>query len=152
MDQTDLKILEILQLDGRISMKELGLRVALTSPAVAERVKKMEDAGIITGYKATVNERLLGKNVKAIINVGLKVSNHKAFMKLASEENSIIECHHLTGDDCMNVKVLIENTLALERLLDRIQQIGSTKTTIILSTPLENKPILPTVDKEKYKF
>lgn len=152
MDLTDVKILEILQLDGRISMKELGQRVALTSPAVAERVKKMEESGLIKGYKAIIDERKLGKHVKAIINVGLKVSNHKAFLKLASEENAIVECHHLTGEDCMNVKILIEDTLSLERLLDRIQQVGSTKTTIILSTPLENKPILPIVEKGRVKF
>ena len=143
MDNTDHKILEILQHDGRISMKELGKQVSLTSPAVAERVKKMEDSGIITGYSAIVNPKKLNKLVRAIINVGLKVSNHKSFIKLASEEKAIIECHHLTGDDCMQIKVIVEDTAELESLLDRIQEIGSTKTTIILSSPLENKPILP---------
>lgn len=143
MDNTDYKILEILQDDGRISMKELGSKVALTSPAVAERVKKMEDSGIITGYSAIVNPKRLNKLVRAIINVGLKVSYHKSFIKLANEEKAIIECHHLTGDDCMQIKVIVEDTAELEALLDRIQEIGSTKTTIILSSPIENKPILP---------
>lgn len=143
MDNTDHKILDILQHDGRISMKELGKQVSLTSPAVAERVKKMEDSGIITGYSAIVNPKKLNKLVRAIINVGLKVSYHKNFIKLASEEKAIIECHHLTGDDCMQIKVIVEDTAELEGLLDRIQEIGSTKTTIILSSPLENKPILP---------
>lgn len=143
MDQTDIKILEILQLEGRISMKELGKKVSLTSPAVAERVKKLEECGIIKGYSAIVDPKRLGMHVKAIINVGLKVSNHKAFLKLATEEVSIVECHHLTGEDCMNIKVNVENTNELELLLNRIQQVGSTKTTIILSSPLENKPVLP---------
>ncbi|MCT4631160.1 MAG: Lrp/AsnC family transcriptional regulator [Firmicutes bacterium] len=143
MDSTDRKILEILQRDARISMKDLGKEVALTSPAVTERVKKLEDSGIITGYKAIVNPKKLKKHIRALINVGLKVTNHKAFLQLASEENTIIECHHLTGDDCMQIKVIVEDTEELERLLDKIQAIGSTKTTIILSSPLENKPILP---------
>lgn len=143
MDNTDRKILELLQSDGRISMKELGKKVSLTSPAVTERVKKLEESGIIIGYTAIVNPKRLNKYIRAIINVGLKVSNHKSFIKLASEENAIIECHHLTGDDCMQIKVIVENTEELEKLLDKIQAIGSTKTTIILSSPLENKPILP---------
>ncbi len=79
MDITDAKILEILQEDGRISMKELGKRVALTSPAVSERVKRLEENGVITGYKAIVNPILLGLNVSVIIHVGLNVSAHKAF-------------------------------------------------------------------------
>jgi len=143
MDNTDHKILEILQHDGRVSMKDLGKQVSLTSPAVAERVKKLEDSGIIMGYSAIVNPKKLNKLVRAIINVGLKVSYHKNFIKLASEEKAIIECHHLTGDDCMQIKVIVEDTAELEELLNRIQEIGSTKTTIILSSPLENKPILP---------
>lgn len=143
MDSTDIKILEILQQNGRISMKELGKMVALSPPAVSERVKRLEDNGIIKGYIAVVDPKKLGKRIYAIINVAMKVSNHKAFLKLASEENAIVECHHLTGEDCMTIKVLVDDTTELEKLLDRIQQVGNTKTTIILSSPLEFKPILP---------
>ena len=143
MDNTDYKILEILQYDGRISMKELGKKVSLTSPAVAERVKKMEDNGIIVGYTAIINPKKLNKLVRAIINVGLKVSNHKGFIKLAKEEKAIIECHHLTGEDCMQIKVIVEDTEELEILSVRIEDIVSTKTNIILSSALENKPFLP---------
>jgi len=143
MDQTDYRILEELQKNGRISMKDLGKKVSLTSPAVTERVKKLEDSGIISGYTAIINHKKLNKHVEAIINVGLKVHDHKKFIDLATFEPSIIECYHLTGEDCMQIKVIVSNTEELERLLDRIQAIGSTKTTIILSTPLRNKPILP---------
>lgn len=143
MDNTDIKILEILQHNGRISMKELGKLVSLSPPAVSERVKRLEDQGIIKNYVAVVDSKKLHKKVMAYINVAMKVSNHKAFLKLAHEENAIVECHHLTGEDCMMIKVLVEDTMELERLLDKIQQIGNTKTTIILSSPLEFKPILP---------
>ena len=143
MDQTDYKILEELQNNGRISMKDLGKKVSLTSPAVTERVKKLEDCGIISGYSAIIDSKKLNKHVQAIINVGLKVQDHKKFIDLAKKENAIIECHHLTGDGCMQIKVIVSNTEELEKLLNRIQAIGSTKTTIILSTPLKNKPILP---------
>jgi len=143
MDITDVKILEILQLDGRVSMKELGKRVALTSPAVSERVKRLEENGVISGYKAIVNPHMLGLNVSVIIHVGLHVSSHSVFLKFVNEKKSIVECHHVTGNDCMTIKAMVANTLELETLLDEIQAIGSTRTEIILSTPLENKPIMP---------
>ncbi len=143
MDITDVKILEILQKDGRISMKELGKRVSLTSPAVSERVKRLEESEVIRGYKAVINPVKLGLNVSVIIHVGLRVSAHKTFLKFVTEHPSIVECHHVTGNDCMTVKAMLANTTELEKLLDEIQAIGSTRTEIILSTPLENKPVLP---------
>ncbi len=143
MDITDAKILEILQKDGRISMKELGKRVSLTSPAVSERVKRLEESGVIKGYKAIIDPIKLGLNVSVIVHVGLNVAAHKSFLGFVTNHPSIIECHHVTGNDCMTVKAMLANTTELERLLDEIQAIGSTRTEIILSTPLENKPIMP---------
>lgn len=143
MDSTDYKILEILQTDGRISMKDLGKLVSLTSPAVSERVRRLEENGIIMGYKAIINPKKLNKHVIAQISVGLKPKMQKAFLNLVETDKAIVECHHLTGDDCMTIKVLLNNTEDLEHLLNRIQKLGSTKTTIILSSPLEHKPILP---------
>ena len=143
MDITDVKILEILQSDGRISMKDLGSSVALSPPAVSERVKKLEDSGIIIGYKAIVDPNKVGRTIQAIINVAMKVSSHKRFLELAKKETSIINCHHLTGEDCMTVHVIVSDTLELEGLLGRIQQVGDTKTTVILSSPIKDKPILP---------
>jgi Lrp/AsnC family leucine-responsive transcriptional regulator len=145
MDATDLKIINILQDDGRISMKELGIRVNLTSPAVSERVKRLEESGIITGYTAIVNPSRMSLYVQAIVHVGLKVSDHEQFIALAKVERNIIECHHVTGEDCMTVKVICADTQELEMVLDKIQTIGSTKTSIILSSPLERKAILPKV-------
>jgi Lrp/AsnC family leucine-responsive transcriptional regulator len=143
MDTTDYKILEALQKDGRISMKDLGQLVALTPPAVSERVRRLEESGVIEGYKAVVNPLQLGKLVKAIINVEMKVQMHKQFLDLAKSENAIIECHHMTGYDCMTITVVVENTIDLERLLDKIQKVGNTRTSIVLSSPILNKPILP---------
>ncbi|MDW7661216.1 MAG: Lrp/AsnC family transcriptional regulator [Bacillota bacterium] len=143
MDTTDLRILKILQNDGRISMKELGHRVNLTSPAVSERVKRLEENGVIEGYTAIVNPKKLNLYVEAIVHVGMKVSAHARFKKFTHEEPSIIECHHVTGEDCMTVRVVCRNTHELETILDKIQAIGSTKTSIILSSPLKRKAILP---------
>jgi Lrp/AsnC family leucine-responsive transcriptional regulator len=143
MDSTDIRILKILQQEARISMKELGLRVNLTSPAVSERIKRLEESGVIEGYAAIVNPKKLKLHVEAIVHVSMKVSAHERFKKLALEEREIIECHHVTGEDCMTVKVVCEDTHRLEEILDKIQAIGDTKTAIILSSPLKRKAIIP---------
>jgi Lrp/AsnC family leucine-responsive transcriptional regulator len=143
MDSTDIRILKILQQEARISMKELGLRVNLTSPAVSERIKRLEESGVIEGYAAIVNPKKLKLHVEAIVHVSMKVSAHERFKKLALEEREIIECHHVTGEDCMTVKVVCEDTHRLEEILDKIQAIGDTKAAIILSSPLKRKAIIP---------
>ena len=71
------------------------------------------------------------------------VNQHRAFLQLVNNDPAIVECHHLTGEDCMTIKVLLSDTIELEKLLDRIQQLGNTRTTIVLSSPLDRKPILP---------
>lgn len=143
MDATDNKILKILQENGRISMKALGKAVSLTSPAVSERVRRLEESGVIKGYKAIVAPEKIGLSVSVMIHVGLKVSSHRTFLDFAKENKSIVECHHVTGTDCMSLKACLSSTSELETLLDKIQSVGSTRTEIILSSPLENKPLLP---------
>jgi len=141
MDRTDYKILEILQVDGRISMKDLGKQVGLTAPAVSERVKKLEESNIITGYKAVVNPSRLDKNISAFIDIAMAADKYNYFLKYAKEKNEIIECHHVTGGDCMTIKVLVKNMLELEILIDTIKKMGNTRTSLILSSPIESKPI-----------
>ncbi|RKD27527.1 Lrp/AsnC family transcriptional regulator, leucine-responsive regulatory protein [Caminicella sporogenes DSM 14501] len=142
MDSTDLKILEILQEDGRISMKDLGKMVGLTSPAVSERVKRLEESGVIIGYKAIVNPKKLNKNISAFIDVAIRAEKYKKFLEFVPTVDSIVECHHITGGDCMTLKVIIENMDELEKLIDDIKRFGDTKTSIILSSPIECKKIL----------
>ncbi len=143
MDLTDLRILKILQQEARVSMKELGQRVNLTSPAVSERIRRLEENGVIEGYTAVINPKKLQLHVEAYIHVAMKVSSHERFKKLAYDEREIVECHHVTGEDCMTVRVVCEDTHKLEALLDKIQRIGDTRTSIILSSPLKRKPIVP---------
>lgn len=141
MDRTDYKILEILQQDGRVSMKDLGKLVGLTAPAVSERVKKLEEASIIKGYKAVINASKLNKNISAFIDIAMAADKYNAFLKYAQEKNEIIECHHVTGGDCMTIKVLVSNMLDLEHLIDDIKKMGNTQTSLILSSPIESKAI-----------
>jgi Lrp/AsnC family leucine-responsive transcriptional regulator len=142
MDVTDYKIIEILQKDGRISMKDLGKFVGLTSPAVSERVRRLEEAGIIEGYKAIVNPDRLGRIIKAFIHISLDNNSYSDFLQTAKKDPRIVECHHITGDDCSLIKVIVKDMYELEAVIDSIKKIGHTKTSVILSTPIQSKSIL----------
>ena len=142
MDTTDNRIIEILQNDGRISMKDLGKIVGLTSPAVSERVKRLEEAGIIEGYRAIVNPDALGRVIKAFIHISLPSDKYQPFLDSARQDSRIVECHHITGDDCSLLKVIVKDMLELEEVIDKIKSIGTTKTSVILSTPIQAKSIL----------
>lgn len=142
MDVTDHRIIDILQKDGRISMKDLGKIVGLTSPAVSERVKRLEEAGIIEGYKAIVNPDALGRVIKAFIHISLPSNKYQDFIEEARKDPRIVECHHITGDDCSLLKVIVKDMYELEEVIDSIKKIGSTKTSVILSTPIQSKAIL----------
>jgi Lrp/AsnC family leucine-responsive transcriptional regulator len=141
MDHTDYKIIEILLEDGRIPMKELAQRVALSAPAAAERVKRLEEANIITGYKATINYEKLGKGISVLINVGMNVQRNEKFMEFIKAEPSIIECHHVTGPYCKILKAKIGDMASLESLIGKLQRFGDTETFIILSS-LEKEQIV----------
>lgn len=134
MDSTDYRIIELLLEDGRIPMKELSQKVALSAPAVAERVKRLEEEGVITGYKAVVDYEKLGKKINALINVGISVQRNEKFMEFIKNEDSIIECHHVTGPYCKILKARLENIASLEKLIGKIQMFGNTETFIILSS------------------
>lgn len=142
MDITDYRIIEILQKDGRVSMKDLGKIVGLTSPAVSERVKRLEEAGIIEGYKAIVNPDALGRVIKAFMHISLANNKYAEFLETAKKDPRIVECHHITGDDCSLLKVMVKDMYELEAVIDSIKRIGSTKTSVILSTPIQAKSIL----------
>jgi Lrp/AsnC family transcriptional regulator, leucine-responsive regulatory protein len=141
MDSTDYKIIEILLEDGRIPMKELAQRVSLSAPAVAERVKKLEEENIITGYKATINYQKLGKNINVLINISMNVQKNEKFMEFIKTEHAIIECHHVTGPYCKILKARLSNMESLEKLIGKLQRFGDTETFIILSS-VEKEHIL----------
>lgn len=141
MDITDYKILEILLQDGRIPMKELAKRVSLSAPAAAERVRRLEEENIITGYKAKINYDKLGKKINVLINVSINVQRSKKFMEFIKDEDSIIECYHVTGPYCKILKARLDDITGLERLVAKIQMFGDTETYIILSS-VENEHII----------
>ena len=142
MDTIDYQIIKILQDNGRIPVKKLAEIVSLTPPAVAERIRKLEESGVILGYRAIVDYRKLGKNIKAIIIVTLSPERRKEFIEFARQNNCILECHHVTGGFSMSIKAIFSDMTELEMLVGKIQQYGSTQTLIVLSSPVEFKSII----------
>lgn len=141
MDLTDKKILRILQIQGRISMKELGQMVSLTPPAVTERVKRLEEKGYITGYRAIINPEKLHKKIKAFVSVDMEPAKYKIFMEYAKSSPYIVECHHVIGSNCLILKIMVESTEELEAVIDTIKESGRTQTSVILSSLIEHKVI-----------
>ena len=141
MDQTDLKIISILQQEGRISMKELGKVVSLSPPAVAERVKRLEDTGVIEKYKAVINNEKVGKPISVLINASIKPEKQESFLQFANSADEIVECHHVTGPHSMIMKAYLREMSHLEELVGKIQFYGNTETFIIMSSPIDGKEL-----------
>lgn len=139
LDKVGMKILQELQKDARISFAELGRRVGLSTPATAERVRRLEEAGVIEGYEARINARSLGREVTAFVRIRLSGAETQArrLTKLASELDDVLECHRCTGDESFILKVRVESVAELEKLIDRLTPFGMTSTALVLSSPVE---------------
>lgn len=141
LDETDARLLETLQGAGRTKRTDLAGSVGLSVPSVSERLKKLEEQGVITGYHATVNAKLLGRDITAFIFVTIDSSKHyPQFRDHAMAHDDILECHAITGDGSYLLKVRTTNTASLEKLLARIQAwsgVLSTRTNLVLSTAKE---------------
>ena len=143
LDDIGGQILRILQEDGIISFNELGRRVGLSSPAVAERVRRMEEAGIILGYRAVVNQARIGYPIMAFIRLSIPVSNLPQADELAKNIPEVLECHHLTGSDGVILKVVVSSVGHLEEVISQMGSCGMTTTAIVLSSPVLERPIDP---------
>ena len=139
LDPTDRKIIGELIEDGRLPLAELGRRVSLSSPAVAERVKRLERAGVITGYTAEVDPRKLGYQLTAIVRVKPASRQLAKIPKLADEIPEVGECHRITGEDCFYLTVHLRSIDELSGLLDRFLVYGQTTTSIVNGTPIRRR-------------
>ncbi|MFE6685079.1 Lrp/AsnC family transcriptional regulator [Streptomyces sp. NPDC057743] len=141
LDATDWRILSELQANARITFSELGRRVALTPPAVAERVRRMEQCGIIEGYRTRVNLPGLGLSILAFVNIVFPGGNYQDYVRIFNDCPEILECHHVTGSDCFIAKVAARSMSHLEEVTARITKIGSIATTIVYSTSVSDRVI-----------
>ena len=140
-DTLDRHILSLLQENCKLSLSKIGERVGLSAPSVVERIKKLEESGIIRGYTAVLDARKLGKDITAFI--GVSISHPKmigAFEKEIDRFEEVQECHHVTGGHTLLLKVKTDNTSGLEDLIRQIRSIDGverTETTVVLSTHTE---------------
>ncbi len=142
LDETGWHILEALQENARLSFSELGQRVGLSSPAVAERVRRLEDAGIITGYRAEVNTAKIGYPITAIIRISNSPGERCTRMTASTQAiPEVLECYRVTGSDSLIMKVMAASVEHLELLIDRISEHGQLTTSIVLSTVLSRRVV-----------
>jgi Lrp/AsnC family leucine-responsive transcriptional regulator len=147
IDATDRKIISELTSDGRVSLAELGRRVSLSSPAVAERVQRLERAGVITGYRAEIDPRTLGYQLTAIVRIKPAPGQLPRIPELAAEIPQISECHRITGEDCFYLKVYLRSIDELSDLLDRFLVYGETTTSLVNASPVPRRD--PPIDGDE---
>lgn len=141
IDALNWKILNNLQRNSRESFANIGRSIGLTAPAVGERVKKMEDAGILMGYNASVSHALTGHQLKAIISLRAFIGKLKPFLAIAPSFKEIVNCYRITGNENIVMEVVFQDQFHLEKFIDKLIQYGETRTNIVLSQVIANAPI-----------
>ena len=139
MDSTNWKIVKLLQKNARISFAELGKAVHLSAPAVADRVKKLEESGVITGYKASVNLEKLGYPISLIIQVKVFTGKEAEFVAFATSRNEILACYNVTGEKAFVLKVAVKTLSQLDAMLEDCSKLAETNSMVILSTLFEDR-------------
>lgn len=144
VDSLDEQILAALQENGRLTMKSLAEQVGLSSPAMIERVRRLEERGVISGYRAIIAPAALGRPVTALIAATVQRNDQEAFLSLVQDQAAVAEMHRTTGETTHLIKVHVPDMLALEQLVDDLSETGARcETTIILSSPIPYRPITP---------
>lgn len=143
LDPIGWNILAELQENARIQLAELGRRVGLSNPAVIERVRRMEETGIITGYRVEIDHRKVGLPVSAYIRIRINGDYISRFISAVRDMPEVSECHRITGDDTFLVKVYAASTQELERIVDSFNPYMTTNTMLVLSSPATRRTIQP---------
>ena len=141
IDALNWKILKCLQLNSRLSNAEIGRQVGISSPAVSERIKKMEDAGVINGYFANISPFECGYQLQAIITLRAFMGKLKPFLSKVKTYDEVVNCYRITGNENIVMEVVLMNHKHLEEFIDQLISYGETKTQIVLSQVVENNEI-----------
>ena len=136
IDSVNVRLLGELQADARLSVAELGRRVGLSAPAVAERLQRLQDDGVITGFRTDVDPRALGYALSVVLRVRSAPRQLAEVADVARESSEIVECHRITGEDCFFMKLHVRDVEHLEEVIDRFLPFGQTTTSIIQSSPV----------------
>ncbi len=147
LDATDARLLDLLQRDGRMVGAELGRRVGLSQPAVSARLRRLEKAGVITGYHASVDAALLGLGIHATIRLRTTHAHLNASLRLFEEIREIVRVLRLTGEDCFLIEVRCADAGRLEQIVDKVARFGPVTTSLVLRDhglrPIDAQPVLP---------
>lgn len=141
LDKISYHILQLLQENARVSNSQIARSVGITSPAVAERIRKMEDAGILKKYTAIVSHYEMGYQLRALITLRAFMGRLKAFLEKVKTFDEVVNCYRITGNENIVMEVVLDNQKHLEEFIDQLITYGETKTQIILSHVVESKPI-----------
>ncbi len=141
LDAVNLRLLAELQSNARLSLAELGRRVGLSSPAVAERLRRLEDEQVIVGYHAELDPRALGLSLTAIVRVRPAPRELHKLADLARQVAEVVDCRRVTGEDCFIITVHVRSVEHLEEVIDRFATHGQTTTSIVQSAPVRNRGI-----------
>lgn len=139
LDDLGFRLLHEVQENARISLAELGRRVGLSSPAVAERLRRLEEDGVIQAYRAQIDPRKLGFSLTAVIRIRPSPGQLRAVAELAQQTPEIAECHRITGDDCYIAAAHLRDVGHLEEVIDRFALLGQTTTAIVQSSPVSSR-------------
>lgn len=142
LDATDWRILEELQADARLSYAEIGRRVGLSSPAVQERVRRLEDAGVIEGYRAQVNPKRLGLPILSLTRLHNVSGKHvEVLAAIIAESPEVVSCYHVMGIDEFHIQIVGTTIEDIETVLHRFKDYCNMVSSIVIKTPFENRPI-----------
>ncbi|MER6099943.1 Lrp/AsnC family transcriptional regulator [Streptomyces sp. NPDC001728] len=140
-DATDWRILEALQSEGRASFADLARTVSMSPSAVTERVRRLEEAGVIAGYTAIVDQDRLGLPILSFVRLRYPHGNYKPFHDLIDTTPEVLEAHHVTGDDCFVLKVAARSMRHLEEITGKIATLGAVTTSVVYSSPLPRRSL-----------
>ena len=141
LDETNCRILDELQRDARLSLAELGRRVGLSSPAVADRIQRLERDRVITGYHAQIDPRAVGYELAVVIRIRPAPRQIPKVAELARDTPEIVECHRITGEDCFFMKAHVRSVEHLEEIIDRFVLFGQTTTSLVQSSPVPRRGV-----------
>ncbi|GAA1260829.1 Lrp/AsnC family transcriptional regulator [Pseudonocardia aurantiaca] len=142
MDDVDWRLLEALQQDGRASYADLGRLVGLSPSAVTERVRRLEESGVITGYRCEVDPEKLGLAIMALVRLRYPHGNYRPFRDLLATTAEVTEAHHVTGEDCFVLTVRARSMRHLEEVTGRIAGLGAVTTSVVYSSPLPRRSVV----------